>query len=473
MPQWKVHASYGAAAAGVGLAVAAGSAAASRMEKKVNRTIQEEPQTQPAESQGGIRGFLNGKPLDAMHWLARVVITPPSMHRFMNAAYLSGALYMGLQVANAMTGRKLTKLSSGSLTESLLKKEELTGLSRILRPLHNTLEYTPGSAKITDRWRQAAHYIIPVGVGMFGTYTGSAMFFRDRNAKLAAPQTLEDYTDRIALEQSKPYAWLTAVTSIFNTGSGIHLVPFFNYSSNLHNRYLMASGQQVAMPGIGSWWSGNPGLTPWGVKRGLEFMVKYLTQNPDARPRELPSLVYSVVGKLYPHLSENDLIEERQAILSRIYAVRDSYAVNGTIPPEKQPTLHAAMQKLLSGEGFEMLLRDAGLNPAEANLAANGASGTIANFLGKKSNVAELESEYRQKFAARVKRAAPTTPRDYLRALADHPGTGGAAVNDNATATPANDPSFAERVKQDGKPANFTERLQQPAANDASIAVRA
>ena len=403
-------------------------------------------QTQQQNKNPLIR-WIDGKPLDTMQWISNIFITPPSMHRFMNAAYLSGALWGGMQFANALAGRKLGLVKSGNSFVSLLPKEE----AGIFKSLHGKLAYTPSSTLLQDRVRQSIHYLIPVGFGMFGTYTGSHLFFHDRIEQLKKPQTLEDYADKISLEQSKPYGALTALTSIFNTGTGIHLLPFFSYSSNMHNRYLLASGQQVALPGVGQWWSGNAGLNPWGVKKNLDHMTEYLTYNPSARLKEMSALVHSVIGKLYPKLDEGALLIHKQAVLDRIYEIRDSYLENGTIPKEKQPALHKAMKKLLHGEGLENLLQASGLDPAKANLASNGASGDIANFLGTKGTVTRLQKEYRHKFTERTANASvKNSPNDYLRALADSRPDVMPAANDNQGKA-----SFAERVKSEN-PANPT-----------------
>ncbi len=459
---WKVAAAYGTGAAFIGATLAGAAVAASHTDRQSDNHHAHIVEKKPAQAMvhtaeyhkyapsppdpnapahsGNLVDWVNGKPLDVAHWLSRVVITPPSMHRFMNAAYLSAFLYGGMRFSNILTGRKLAKLTAGTLAESEVALKDVWAP---LRPLHGLLAYTPGSAVIADRWRQAAHFIMPVAVGMFGTYAGSAMYFRDRAKALGTPETLEDYADRISMEQSKFYAGATAVTSIFNTGSGIHLLPVFNYSANLHNRYLLGSGQQVALPGLGKWWSGNAGTTPWGVKRTLQFMENYLTYNPAARPRELPALVHSLIGKLYPNLNETELLDKKQQFIDRILDVRDSYLAEGVIPISKRAALSTAMKKMLAGQGFEVMLRDVGLDPANANLAANGASGTIANFFGRGKAVKQLSEEYRHKFTERLAKD-PLEPKGYLKALLD------------ATPAPANDnpkepASFAARVTAEPK----------------------
>lgn len=393
----------------------------------------EETAAQKQSHGGNIVDWINDKPLDVAQWVSRAAINPPSMHRFMNAAYLSAALFGGMKFMNVLTGRNLQLIRSKDLAHSLVEVKDIWApLKPILKPLHGILEYTPGSALLRDRWRQSAHFIAPVMIGAAGTYTGSHMFFKDRIKKLENPKTLEDYTDRVALEQSKPFAGLTAITSIFNTGSGIHLLPVFNYSSNLHNRYLLASGQQVSMPGLGKWWSGNAGLTPWGVKKSLHFMANYLAYNDDERPKELPNLVYSVLGKLYPKLPEDDLLQKKRAFMHAINEVRDEYIVEGHVPASKQAELANTMKQLITGHGFEQLLIQIGLDPAKADLASNGMSGKIANVLGQKRDVAKLVDQYREEFAARAPTYHAVTPHDIVAGKAASAKSPSESANDNS-----------------------------------------
>ncbi len=471
----KVAAAYGGGAAAITGALAGASYLGAKLHRETSHTHKPHiilPETDaqkapthnaavPERERGNAIDWLNGKPLDVAQWLSRVMITPPSMHRFMNAAYLSAVLYGGVKVADLLTGRKLAKLGSSKLlvdaegeyilneagkaiSESVLRAEEVW---EPLRPLRGLLSYTPGSAKLKDRWRQAAHYIMPVAAGMFGTYGGSHQFFADRIKELRNPETLEDYADRISLEQSRVYAGAMAVTSIFNTGSGVHLLPIVNYSSNLHNRFLMANGQQVALPGVGKWWSGNAGITPWGVKRTLAQMTHYLTYNELARPREMPTLVHSLIGKLYPKLSDSELLDKKQTMLDRIYDVRDSYLVEGVVPPTKQEALGAAMHKMLSGVGLEALLKEVNLDPAKADLAANGASGAIANFVAMHGVVNRLQNDYREQYAARTKSEKIEKPSKFLRNLVDQ-GPSKPTANDNTRLQ-----THAERVAASDKEA--------------------
>lgn len=462
-------------AAGIGTlasGLAIGGVAANRMNRRFDHLTPEEkreaglpgdaslstpapPRREPRHHGGNLLDWLNDKPLDVAQWLSRVAINPPSMHRFMNAAYLSATLYGGMKFANVLAGRNLQLVRSGDLSKSVVDIQKVWAP---LKPLYGKMAYTPGSVALQDRWRQAAHLLLPVTLGAFGTFTGSHMFFQDRIKKLERPDTLEDYADKIALEQSKPYAGLTALTSIFNTGSGIHLLPVFNYSSNLHNRYLLASGHQVALPGLGQWWSGNPGLTPWGVKRGLDYLTNYLTYNPEARPKEVASLTHAILGKLYPQMSEPELLAHKQAFINQLHAVRDTFLTeDGTVARGRQGELKHTLQQMLHGRGFESMLLEAGLDPAKANLASNGASGKLANALGTRHTVQSLAQEYRGKFAERLANHRPkTTAQIIAEHAAQHP-----QGNDN-TPTAANDNparSHSDRVKDRGPNTPLPTRL--------------
>lgn len=431
---------WGSVAGGLTGILGLGSLAATHINKRAklvaddegNRRIVTSSYAPPKEEKepSTLLTAINGKPLDVMEWASRMVIVPPSMHRFMGAAYLSGSLYVGMKVADIMTGHKLPLLRNADLTKSILKAEEIKGIWKPLKPLHNILSYTPGSSAVADRARTAFHYLLPVTFGAYGNYLGSKHFFRDRTQKMENPKGLEDYTDKILMEQSKVFAGVTAVTSIFNTGSGIHLIPFMNYSSNLQTRYLMGAGMEVATPGLGKWWSGNAGLTPWGTKKSLTYIGNMLGNNPAQRPRELPALVHGVLAKLYPTMPETDLLLKKREFLHALHEVRDSYFVDGAVPATRLNDFKTHMKELVTGEGFEHLLLAAGFDPLQANLASNGISGGIANLMGKSNEVRTLQEEYREKFTQRLAKEKQD-PRAYLHKLAKSPAEALPSANDN------------------------------------------
>ncbi len=349
--------------------------------------------------------WLNGKPLDVMQWASRVLILPPSLHRFMSAAYFSGGLWGGMQIANALTGRHLPLIRSGTNSMSLLGKEQLSHWNP-LRLVHNVLHYTPGLTTTQDRWRQALHHIIPVTVGAGSTYMGSKHFFSNREKAVRNPEYIEDYTDTISYQQSRPYGSLIALTSIFSASSGVHLLPVFNYSASLQNRYVLGDGKQVAFPVLGKWWSGNPGVLPWGTKRTLNYTINYLTHNPNEHPRELPELARTLIAKLYPTLAPNEVAEKERALIDKIYEIRDPFLHENHVPNDAKPELKKALTSLLTKEGLEQTLTSIGLDVTKAELDNNGLSGKIADILGEGKKVKTLEDTYRVKAKARLEHHA-------------------------------------------------------------------
>lgn len=349
---------------------------------------------------------INGKPLDMLSWISNVLVVPPSMHRFMNAASLSVFLYGGMQLANSLAGR-------GLRGETLSKDQVWFPL------LHGSMDYVWKSGKAADRWKFAAHQLIPVAVGALGTYSGSKLFFRERIENSKKAEFLEDYTDKISIDESDIYAKGAAATSILNTGSGIHLLPLVSYSSNLQNRFLMAQGQQVATPGLGELWSGNPSKYPYHVKRLLDVMITYAVRNPSEFPMEFDDMAHALIGKIYPQLGPADMKAKEDAFIDEIYAVRDKYWQKGGIPQDKQAACRQELKEHFRGAGLEQTLLKIGLNPLDAQLDHNGLSGWAANFFGAHNQIREDIDSYREKAAKRLQNITIPASRIAIPALSE------------------------------------------------------
>ncbi len=337
---------------------------------------------------------INAKPLDALNWLSNVLVVPPSLHRFMNAASLSTFLYGGMQLSNSLAGR--------GLRGEILSKEQVW-----FPMLHNTMEYVWKSGHTADRWKYVAHQLLPVAVGACGTYTGSRLFFKDRITQAKQAEYLEDYTDKISLDESEIYARGAGVTSILNTGSGVHLLPLISYSSNLQNRFLMAQGQQVATPGLGGVWSGNPSTYPFHIKKLLDMTIQYAVHNPGEFPQEFDKMAHAVIAKLYPTLPADEMKAKEDAFVDELYAVRDKYWRRGGIPIEDKEACKKELTEHFRKEGFEKTLVKIGLDPLKANLDHNGMSGWIAKSLGASSDIKQDIKAYREKAAQRLAALAP------------------------------------------------------------------
>lgn len=344
-----------------------------------------------SQKKNGWKGVVNGKPLDTLSWMSSVLVVPPGLHRFMNAAFLSGFLWGGAKVSSTLAAR--------DLRGATLALEEVPAL---LKPLHGKMAYVWKSSNPADRWKHVAHQLLPVGIGMPGTYLGSRLYFQDRIDNAQHAEYLEDFTDRILMEESEIYARGSAVTSILNTGSGFHMLPFVSYPSNLQNRFLMAQGQQIASPGVGKWWSGNPSKYPWHVKKQLNVLVNYAVGNSSEFPREFAPMSEALIAKLYPDLPEAELAQKRDAFVDKLYAVRDQYWKPGGVPEEQKSACKQALEASFRREGLERTLTEIGLNPLEAKLDHNGMGGKVARFLGANDNVERSIASYHRKAAERM-----------------------------------------------------------------------
>jgi len=357
----------------------------------------------------GLKGAINGKPLDVLSWFASVLVVPPGLHRFMNAAFLSMFLYGGAKASTALAARDLRGRP--------ISAEDVWP---IFKPIYGKMEYVWRSAEMPDRWKHVAHQLLPVGVGMFGTYAGSRLYFQEAIDRAHSAEYLEDYTDRVSLEESETYARASAVTSILNTGSGLHLLPFVSYPSNLQNRFLMAKGQQVASPLMGKWWSGNPSHYPWHVRGQLINLVRYAVNNTSEYPADFDNRCYAILAKLYPDMPEEMLLEKRDQMVEKIYEVRDHFWQEGGIPLKEHDEAKEALEGVLRRDGFERTLTEIGLDPLAASLDNNGMSGRVAKWFGASGTVNNTISEYYQKVAKRLGDGLPPASNDNMPADNDN-----------------------------------------------------
>lgn len=339
----------------------------------------------------GVTGVINNTFLDPASWLSEMFVVPPSLHRFMNAAFLSTFLMGGMHLSNALAGR-------GLKGEALAK----TDIWKPLQPLYKQMDYAWKSGHASDRWRYVAHQFLPVTVGALGTYTGSRAFFGERIQKTNQAEYLEEYTDKISMDESEAYAKASGVTSVLNTGSGHHLLPFVSYSSNLQNRFLMANGLQVASPGIGKWWSANPSKYPYHINKLLDKMIQYAVENTSEYPREFEPMAHAFVAKLYPQLSPTDQKRAEEAFVDEIYAVRDRYWQEGGIPDNKKGDCTYEFKQHFKREGLEFTMLKIGLDPRDAKLDNNGVGGKFARVLGANASVNRDIAAYEEKFTKRM-----------------------------------------------------------------------
>jgi hypothetical protein len=187
------------------------------------------------------------------------------------------------------------------------------------------------------------------------------------------------------------------------------MLPLVSYPSNLQNRFLFARGQQIATPGVGAWWSGNPSKYPYHIRRLLVQTVDYATNNTAEFPKEFDPLMHALVAKLYPDLPEAEINEKRDALVEKLYDIRDRYWQEGGVPKDKKPLLKQELEQSFRREGLERTLVEVGLNPLDAALDNNGAGGKVARFMGAAGTVDKTISEYHRKLEKRLERLTPDT----------------------------------------------------------------
>lgn len=335
--------------------------------------------------------WINDKPLDTLSWLSNTLIVAPGLHRFMNASCLTAALYGGMKFSTALAGR-------GLRGELLAEKD----IWPIFKPIYNAMPYVWKGNTVQDRWRYTVHQLIPVAVGAVGTYMGSRMFFQNRIDECNKAEYLEDYTDKICMDESESYARAAGVTSILNTGSGFHLLPLASYASNLQNRFMMGQGQQVCLPGVREFWSHNPSKYPYHIKKLLNMMVKYATENPAEYPKEFADIAHAFVGKLYPDLPPQQMQAKEDAFVDAIYSVRDKYWQQGGVPEDRKKDCLADMKAHFTKDGLEKTMVAIGLDPLKAAIDNNGAGGTLARWMGSGSAVQADVRAYHEKATSRL-----------------------------------------------------------------------
>lgn len=348
----------------------------------------------------GLMNAINGKPLDFLSFVSDVLVVPPGLHRFMNAATLTAFLYTGAKFSSALAAREIR---GAALTQDQVWS--------VFKPFYGKMDYVWKSGETADRWKYVVHQMIPVAVGALGTYTGSRLFFQKRIDEVNKAEYLEDYTDAVSMHQSEPYAIATGITSILNTGSGFHMLPFISYGSNLQNRFMMANGQQIATPILGQWWSGNPSMYPYHVKRLLNYMVNYTTNNTSEYPQQFEDLAHALIAKIYPNLPEQEMKAKEEALVNKLYEWREPFWKEGGVPADQKEACKKALESHLRKEGLEQTLLELGLDPLKAKLDHNGASITIARAFGAANQIDRDIQDYRAKAAKRIETYQSAPPK--------------------------------------------------------------
>ena len=137
-------------------------------------------------------------------------------------------------------------------------------------------------------------------------------------------------------------------------------------------------------------------------------------------------MAYALVAKLYPDMPLRELQEKRDALVDKLYSIRDKYWQEGGVPDDKKAACKEELEANFRREGLEKTLLEVGLDPLKANLDHNGMSGRVAKMFGANKTVSNTINEYRQKASLRLDKTLPRptiqTPAhgEPLAALAEH-----------------------------------------------------
>lgn len=351
----------------------------------------EEPKRQDGHGSNRLASFINHHPLDAAEWLGNSLNFPPSAHRWLNAFGLTAGMYSGMKVMEVLTGldvrgRRLNHLCLfGKAIPELMKIPE--------KPL---LAYNFHGTGLQDRWMKVLHMAAPAAMGFYGNKLGSDWYFQPQQKRVRNPEYIDDYSSRIAFDQSRPWGYLTAATSLANVGIGLNFLPF-SYGMNMGTRFTLGSDRSTILPGVKELWSNNHSRSPLKPSKLRDEMINYMVGNPAKEPRLLEEKIRGILGPWFGQ--QPDTVINQFA--ADVMEVRNKYWKEGGIPAQDRAKCKRELRERFVGKGLHAELDKLGLDVLKAHLADNGLSGDIANALGARAAVNRDIAEFREKELAR------------------------------------------------------------------------
>jgi len=337
-----------------------------------------------------VAAFVNQRPLDIAEWIGNALNFPPSLHRWQNALGLSTGMYGGMKAMEYLTGHsirghKLTEFKLFDFMPSMGKIPE--------KPL---LAYKYHGLGMGDRWMKVLHMAIPAALGFYGNKLGSDFYFHSQHKRVSTPEYIDDFSSRIAFDQSKPWGYLSAATALTNVGVGLNFLPF-SYGMNLGTRFTLGSDRRVILPGVKEVWSNNHSRFPLGPSKLRDYMINYVVNNPDREPRQLEEMLQGILSPWFGQ-QPNTVINQFAA---DVLEIRNKYYQEGGIPPKDRAKCKKELRERFVGKGLHVELEKLGLDVLKAHLADNGLSGDIANVLGAAGAVRRDVEDFREKELAR------------------------------------------------------------------------
>lgn len=353
---------------------------------------------------------MNGKVLDVAQYAANINTIHPSMHRLLNATFLTAGLFGGRKVMDLLTGETPTG-------HQILKED----VPEPLRPLHGILAYNHYSDHPSDRWMKVLDLWTPAVMGAIGAVGGSHVFALDQKfvtaskAALHIPKGLSEEATKVAhmemaknltldtaeraalMTQSKPWRMLSGVTSLFGSAAGFQLIPGpTNYGSTLGASFLGTVERNKLhtpyMPWLQEFISANKHPFPYGPTGMLNKLRDYIAHNPSHELKQAETMAYAV---LEPWFGKNVTPEHVEKFVEDLTKVRDKFLRDGGVPEELQASLVKELTEKMSGIGLEKTIQQVGLNPANATVGHNGFIEKFSRVLGYDKTLTRIGEDYR------------------------------------------------------------------------------
>lgn len=342
------------------------------------------------DDKSSVGRFRDGPLLRTAEWLSNSMAVPPAGHRFDAALGLTGGLWSGMSIMDNALG---VTLRDGKA----VKLEDYNMVLRpIFKPFHNKLgkayNYNFYGMETHNRVLKLAHHMVPAGLGLFGLMMGSQWYFHDRQEKLQHPEYIDDYAGRVAFDQSKPWAWLSGISSLANVGLGLNFLPF-SYGMNIGMRFTLASDRRIIFPGMKEAINNHHSIYPYGSARLRDYMIQYLTKNPDREPRQIYEMSRAIIEPWFGPQSPTVIT----SFANKALAIRNEFYEPGGVPQKQWKACSDAIKKEFVGEGLHRTFAELGLDVLQANIDDTGLIGRFAETLGARKAVERDIKEFRQK----------------------------------------------------------------------------
>lgn len=342
-------------------------------------------------------GFFNTNVLDTAEGITGMLNASIGLHRIHCAAGLTVGSWLGDEVMKALTGIKFDGAP--------VKKED------VLKPLqkfYKAMAFNPHSDLPADKWIQVLRWGIPGVIGALAVVQGSKMFFHPRKEETKHADYLDEAESKATFEQSRPWSYTAAITSLFGYPSGLPMLPLVNYSTNLGTRFSMASGRKVSLPFVGKVWSNNSTLFPFGPPGMVNLLIREAVNNKNFNPEMLETYSIGILKPWFKNVTPGQV----EAFVTEVYKVRDQFFKEGGVPEEMKAQLEKELAAHFKGAGLEDTLTHIGLDPLKADIGSNGWSAAIAGVLGAKKNIEKIKADFTESFRKRHEKASskPDTP---------------------------------------------------------------